>query len=232
MAVTFDAVGPAGGGGAHVASGILSWSHVVATDATMLVVGIATNADGGTVVVTAGGTTMTTNAGSNLWKRHTNDGTAGFVQLYVLPSPPTGTITISCTTETSTVAGGSMSFKGTATDSTGYGTPVSAVSAGVSSLETVDITSTTTGNMIAAVSGSGSSEGGTVVSPSTKRWSSVDDTSGAAGCSGGQTAPAGGTVTMAHNITADWWAIIAVEIKSGSTDATVIPPARVDVLIH
>jgi hypothetical protein len=230
MAVTFDVVGPAGGGGAHIASGALSWSHVVAADATMLVVGIATNADGGTVTVTAGGTTMTTNAASNLWKRHTNDSTAGFVQLFVLPSPPTGTITIACSTESSSVAGGSLSFKGTATDSTGYGTPVSAV--GFTNLETVDITSTTTGNMIAAVSGSGSSEGGTAVSPSTKRWSSVDDTSGGAGCSGGQTAPAGGTVTMAHNITSDFWTIIAVEIKSGSTDATVIPPARVDVLIH
>src|SRR3954451_18370660 len=126
MSVAYDATGPAGGFSS--AATPYQWTHVVGASATLILVGLACGTDGNTLTVTAGGTGMTTNAGSNVWKRHTNDSTAGFAQWYALPAPSTGSITIAVSGATNgdRISGGSMTFSGTPTDATAYGTPVSA----------------------------------------------------------------------------------------------------------
>jgi hypothetical protein len=208
---TFDAVGP-GSSGFTTVTTPYSWSHTVAADATLLIVGLSCGADSRTLTVTAGGTAMTTNAGSTAWKRHANDGTAGFGQLYVLPAPPAGAITIAVSGQTTgdRISGGSMSFKGTALDSTAYGTPASA--AGFSATASVAVSTASSSNLVAAHMASGQGAGA-VGGTSTSRFVANGDTNSGAGNCAGQTAPAtGGSVTMSRSLTSDFWAIFAIEV--------------------
>lgn len=219
---TFDAVGPSASGFTSAATPY-QWSHTVASDATLLLVGVSCGTDSRTLTVTAGGVAMTTNAGSNVWKRHTDDNTAGFGQWYALPAPPTGSVTIvvSGATTGDRICGGSLSFKGTALDASAYGTPVSAI--GSSAAPTVNIVTTGASNLVAAFLAAGQ-VGGTVGGTSTSRFAATGDTNSGAGNLAGQTAPAtGSSVTMSRAINSDFWAIFAVEVLAG---ATVLPPSN------
>lgn len=225
MPVTFDAVGP-NSNGLATSTTPYSWSHTLAADATFLVVGLSCGTDGRTLTVTAGGVAMTTNAASTLWKRHTNDGTAGFGQIYVLPAPPTGTITIAVSGQTTgdRISGGSLSFRGTPLDSTAFSTPVSA--AGQSATPSVGVPSTSSATMVVSVAAAGNGFA-SATAPATLRWSAspVDANSGA-GNSEGQTAPGtGSTVTMACTITSDFWAIFGLEVQAGAAPPGA-PPAQ------
>jgi hypothetical protein len=219
VTATLDAVGPSSSG-FTAATTPYSWSHTVAADATLLVVGLSCGTDSRTLTVTAGGTSMTTNAGSTAWKRHGNDSNAGFGQLYVLPAPPTGTITIAVSGQTTgdRVSGGSMSFKGTALDSTAYGTPASA--AGSSATASVAVSTASASNLVAAHMASGQGAGA-AGGTSTSRYVANGDTNSGAGNDAGQTAPAtGSSVTMSRSLTSDFWAIFAIEVIAAAVVGT------------
>jgi hypothetical protein len=223
MAVTFGSAAPTAAG-ITTTTGALAWDHAIAADDTMLLAYVACGTDARTLTaaVTPGPLTMTTNAVSNLWKRHTADSTSGFVQWYVLPGPPsnqTVTITFSGASSGDRLTAGSLTFKGTLTTSSGYGTPVSAASSGSSSPATVDVVTSSASNMVAAFMASGSAYLTTPTAPSTQRLNVPGDFSSGAGNSAAQTSPAsGGTVTMACPLDGtDYWAILAVELLSGPT---------------
>lgn len=221
MSVTFGAAGPSSSG-ATSTTGSLSWTHVVAADDTLLLVGVGCGTDGRTLAATANGVAMTTNAGSNLWKRHTADSTSGFGQWFALPAPATGSITIAVTGGSSgdRLTGGSLSFKGTLGTAAAYGTPVSAASSGSSTPATVNVAGTAASSMVAAFMTSGTDFSVTATSPSTQRFNAAGDFSSGAGNSAGQTAPGGGTVTMACPVSAaDFWAIFAVEVIAAPSGA-------------
>jgi hypothetical protein len=228
VAVTFGSVAP-GAAGITTTTGALSWTHAIASDDTMLAAYVACGTDGRTLTaaVTPGPLTMTTNAGSNLWKRHTADGTSGFVQWYVLPGPPsaqTVTITFSGASSGDRLTAGSMTFKGTPTTSAGYGTPVSAADTTSSNTTpaTVNVVTASASNMVAAFMASGTTYNSPATAPSTQRINCPGDYGSGAGNSAAQTAPAsGGTVTMACPLSAaDYWAILAVELLGGTPAGT------------
>ena len=108
--VAVDAVGP-GPGGAAVATGAsMSWSHTVSTTGVnrLLTVGVAVGriSDTGlSLAVTYNGVPLTS-AGLV----HSNHGTDGFVQLFYLTAPATGTHPVQVTLlgGTATIAGGSV----------------------------------------------------------------------------------------------------------------------------
>lgn len=222
MVATFDSVGPSSSGFTSAATPY-QWSHTLGAGATLLIVGVACGTDGNTLTVTAGGVPMTTNAGSNLWKRHTNDSTAGFGQIYVLPAPPTGTITIAVSGATTgdRISGGSIALAGTPLDSTAYGTPVSAV--GSSASASVNVPTTASSSLVVAFMASGQGAGA-VSGTSTSRFVANGDTNSGAGNGAGQTAPGtGGSVTMSRALTSDFWAIFGIEVLAGAAPPGVPP---------
>lgn len=223
MPPVLDAVGPSSSGFSSAATPY-TWTHAVAVDATLLVVGLSCGTDGRTLTVTAGGVPMTTNAASTAWKRHTNDGTAGFGQWYALPAPPTGTVTIAISGATTgdRITAGSLSFQGTALDASAYGTPVSA--AGTSGTPALNISTVASGNLVAGFLAAGSS-GGVVGGTGTSRWVAVGDTSSGAGNQSGLTAPAtGATVALSRAMASDFWAFHAVEVLGAGPAAPPLPP--------
>lgn len=224
MTATFDSVGPSSSGFTSAATPY-SWSHTLGAGATLLIVGLSCGTDGNTLTVTAGGVPMTTTAGSTAWKRHTNDGTAGFGQIYVLPAPPTGTITIAVSGATTgdRVSGGSLAFASTPLDSTAYGIPVSA--AGQSASATVNVTTTASSSLVAAFMASGQGAGA-VSGTSASRFVANGDTNSGAGNDAGQTAPGtGGSVAMTRALTSDFWAIFGIEVMAGAAPPGA-PPAQ------
>lgn len=208
---TLDAVGPNSSGFTTITTPY-SWTHAVASDATLLLVFLACGTDGRALTVTAGGISMTTFPADNRWKRHSNDSTSGFGQWYALPAPPTGSVTIAISGQTTgdRISGGSLSYKLTALDSTAYGVPVSAV--GSSAAPAVSISSSGAGTLAAfVVAGQGTTAvGGT----STSRFVAAGDTNSAAGNASGQTAPStGSAVSMSATLSSsDFWAMFAVEV--------------------
>jgi len=159
-----------------------------------------------TVGVTYGGVSMTElgRIGSN------NTTTLGFVVLFALVSPGTGAKTVTVTTSSGNIIGGSLTFTGSGS----LGTAVTAAgdnSTG-SAPPTVSVTGTTAGNMVvdAACYGSALSNPG-----QTQRWLDNVDGASAAGNAAQQTASAGGTITMSWAPTLlDFWGMVAVEVQA------------------
>jgi len=109
MAVTFDAVGPSSSGTAANSTSI-TWNHTYSGSDGLLTVGVGVGGnDGGvTTLATYDGVPMVS-AG----KVHTNNQTSGYVELFYLTAPSTGTnaIIVTCST-TKHLIGGSVSFNG------------------------------------------------------------------------------------------------------------------------
>lgn len=221
MAVAFDAVGPSSAGAGSLTA-TDTWTHVsVGTTGLAGIVSVAfgsgsTATMAFTLGVTWGGVAMT-----SLGKVATdNSTTAGYVQMFGIIAPPTGsqTITVTCTGGTpNSLAAGSISFTGVGS----FGTAVTAF--GSSAAATVSVTGTSVNNMMvsAVCAGSAISGAGTGV---TSRWIKNESTSSGAGEGAGGTSPsvASGAVAMPWTISgSDFWGMIGVEAIASATGANV-----------
>lgn len=208
--VAFDAVGPSSAGASATSpTATLSWSHTCTGANRLLVVGVAIgDASTGslTTAVTYNGVAMT-----SVGKVASNNQTAGYIEMFRLVNPPTGTNTVLVTPSVTAnaVSAGSVSFTGVH-QTTPLGTAVTAF--GSSSTPSVTVTGTTSGNMVIDAACAGTAF---TASTRTSRWRRNTNTSTAAGNAGSSTVAApGGSVTLAHTITADWWSSVAVEVKA------------------
>lgn len=219
MTVTFDAVGPSSSGATTGSGGgsSLSWSHVGGGTANYALV---TTVQGGS----AKGTDTCTFSGSSMsllarvYSNEAGSNTAGYVSLWGLANPATGTVTVLYTPQTSGVLiAGSVTYTGVGS----VGTPI--VASGNSSAPSASITGTTSGSII----GGGICSGSPVSSPTqTSRWSdNVDPNSAADNAAMQDAASSGGTITLAWTILGgDFWGLVAVELlASGGTPAAATP---------
>ncbi len=212
MAVAFDAVGPSSTGTGTAGTTNITWSHTCSGSDRLLVVGVAfSQTDTGvTTTVTYNGVSMT-----SLGKAHTNNQTSGFVELFYLVAPATGTNTVSYTASTSgDLGGGSVSFTGV--DQT---TPVAntATNFGTGTSVSLSVTNTS-GNMVVDAMASGSD---IFSSSQTIRWNLFLNNNGAAGNSAQSTSTSTGSVSMGYTIASDWWGIIGTSVQAVSAVPTV-----------
>jgi hypothetical protein len=206
----FDAVGPTSAGAATTGSTSLTWNHTCAGTNRLLTVAVAVGANPDTALTT----TATYNgvAMTSVGRVQSNGVSEGYVQMFRLVAPATGTNTVAVTVSGGTpnaLTGGSVSFT-SVNQTTPLGTPATAT--GSVGGPTVALSGTTTGNLVvdAACVGSGISTSG-----QTLRWSRNTNTNTAAGNGASSTAAAGGTVTMSYSInSADFWGILAVEVRA------------------
>jgi hypothetical protein len=214
VAVAFDAVGPSSAGQSATATTTLTWSHTCSGTNRYVLVGVSMgqNPDTSrTMSATFGGTSMT-----SLGLVHSGGSTAGLVQLFGLVNPAAGasTVTVTASGTTDTLSGGSMSFTGV-DQTTPVGTAVTASGTGTALSATV--ASTTTGNMVAGTACTGTSTGITAVG-NTSRWVKNVNGNTGAGNNAGETAAAGGSVSMTFTSGAsDFWGVVAVEVKAAAT---------------
>lgn len=205
----FDAVGPDATGTTSAGSTTLSWSHTCSGSNRLLIVTVAMGlvGDGGTTLsATYNGVAMT-----SVGVVHANNGTDGYVQMFRLIAPVTGTNTVQITAAGNTphdLVGGSVSFNNV-NQTSPLGTPATAFGSGTT--PTVNVAGTTSGNLVVDAVCNGSS---ITSSGQTNRWLRNANTSTAAGNAASSTALGGGTVTMAYTVSSDWWGILAVEVKA------------------
>jgi hypothetical protein len=204
-AVTFDAVGPsAAGAGQTGSTSPFTWSHTCSgTDRLLLVgVGIGSSNDGSiTTTATYNGVSMT-----SLAKRHSNDQSSGYAELFALVNPDSGTNTVSITLSGSNIEGiegGSVSFK----RASGTAGVTSAVGTATPAQVTV---SSAAGNMVADLVVCGFALAG---HNQTSRWVNNRNTVSAGGNAGMATADGASSVTMTRTHDSDWWVSIGVEIQ-------------------
>jgi hypothetical protein len=212
VSVAFDAVGPSSAG-ASVASGAgLSWSHTVtATGSNLLLtvaVAVGTNSDVGlSLAVAYNGVPMTSAA-----LVHSNNHANGFVQMFYLRAPASGTHTVQVTLSggTASLEGGSVSFTGV--DQT---TPVRniATSFGSSGLPRVTVASAI-GDMVLDAMVTGCN--GTITSTRTLRWLKALDCNTAGGNGAQSTAAGDVSVTMGYSVPSDFWGMIGVDLVAAS----------------
>jgi hypothetical protein len=205
VAVAFDAVGPAGGAGAASGSPI-SWTHICAASATLLLVGVSYDDftfSTVTLSATYNGVAMT-----SLGAVNSNNNTAGFIQLFALASPSTGSNTVTVTRTSGSVAGmlgGSMSYTGST------GVPTATTAAGSSTTPSITVTSNV-GDMAAAFMCDGQ---GFTAANQTLRYRRNDNTVTASGNIQGEDAAGAASVTLTGTTaTSDWWGAIGVNIAA------------------
>lgn len=215
MAVAYDAVGPSGGAGQASTTASITWSHAsVGTSGLAGVVAVAQDAStttnaAYTLTATWGGSSMT-----SLGRvASANTTTYGYIQLFGLISPPTGTqtVTVTCSGTPPHLIGGSISFTGAGS----FGTAVTAF--GTSTSASVTVTGTSTTNMYVAGFCGGQSLGTTPTSPLTKRWLKNVSTVNGAGNGASGTAP--GTAAaqaLAWPLTSNAWGAVGVEVQAAT----------------
>jgi len=213
--VGFDAVGPSSSG-TGTTSTSLSWSHTCTGSNLLLIVAVLVgdSPDTETVIVTYNSVSMTS-AG----KVHSNNQTAGFVEMFYLARPAGGSHTVQVNTSGGlpySVVGGSVSFTGV-----DQSTPVRNVTTNISSGTSISVNvSSAVGNMAVDAVANGSE---VTSSTQTQRWLNNYTPSSAAGNGAQSTAAGAASVTMGYNITADWGAIIALDVVAAGSTGMQIP---------
>ena len=224
MAVAFDAVGPAGGGGAStLGAGPLTWAHVNSAAGNAILVGVnyRTGSSPEATAVSFGAASL-----SRIGTIAGGTGGSGGVDLWgKIGGLPTGSGTVSVTFSGgagNATTGGSISLTGAAT----FGTAFTAASAGNATSVTVNVTGTTSGGMVVAAASFGNSSGVFTTTSGTQRWAiNGDSNSGADNTVGGTWPSPGGTQAAGFsNTLSDFWGLAAVEVKA-SVAAPPAPPA-------
>jgi hypothetical protein len=157
---------------------------------------------------------------------HTGGATAGFIQVYGMINPDTGTNTfiLGCSISAE-LTGGGLSFNA-ADQVTGWGTP--AVFTGGPNTTATGSIATTAGRVVAAFVAAGSSLS-SATSPLVSRFIATGNSSTGAGNSAGATAPStGSSVTTAWTISgSDTWSVVAVEILTAAAPPSLGPAAPI-----
>jgi hypothetical protein len=226
MAVAFDAVGPSSSG-KTVAAGFTSpqtWSHTCTGSQLALFVAVAvgtkapgTDADAVITGVTYAGVAMTF-----IGRRHSNDQTAGYIELWVLVNPATGANTVSVsitgTFANTTIEAGSTSFTGV-DQSVPYNGFTSSV--GNDTTPTISITSKA-GDIALDVVAGGTGLTGFGVNQ-TNRWLANQNTLSGAGNAAQSTSVGATSVSATYTMSAgDWWAMLGVNVRAPSA----LPPLQ------
>lgn len=209
MSVTVDAVGPGSSGTSVGNSSTLSWTHVSSGSQRLIIVtatlDIGTEA-GRTLSATCDGVSMT-----SFGVVHSNNGAAGYVQMWRLVGQASGSnaivITMTGTTSGVFILGGSVSFNGV-DQTTPVGTPVTGFGGGTTASITV---ASATGNMVIDGIANGSS---ITSSTQTNRWKLNLNGNSGAGNAASSTAAGASSVTMQYAITNDIWAMIGVNVRA------------------
>jgi uncharacterized protein DUF4038/collagenase-like protein with putative collagen-binding domain len=215
VTAAFSAVGPSSSG-ASSATSPLTFNVTCNAGDTVLLAGVSCDAatdTGMTLSATYNGVAMT-----SLAVRHSNDQTAGFLQVWQLDNPPTGSPHNVVVTETGGsglggLNGGGISCSGSVSVSAAQ------TAAGSGTAPALAFTGSSAGNVVVAFATCGSA-----MTPSGSFTSRFNDNAGtgqaAAGYAAGSTIAGGGTVTASWTSASDWWAVIAVEVQG-------LPPAGV-----
>lgn len=218
MAVAFDARTPGATGQVNNGAGgtIATWNHTITGANTILFVGVAVGDDAigdNTASVTFGGDTMT-----SLIKQPSNNGTAGYVELfYKLYAAQTATIAVSVTNSPTDIEAGAVSFTGV-DQTTPLGAPVAKYSTGPANPSS-DAVASAVGNMVVDLVCQGRSIDS---SNQTIRWKAFTNTNNAAGAAAMSTAAGAASVTMSYtSASPDDAAIVAVDIKATSESTSV-----------
>lgn len=214
---TFDAVGPSSAGATSHNSTSLSWNHTCSGSNRLLVVGVSLS-DGSDPGKTITGVTYSGVALTSTAAIHSGGGTAGYVQMWYLVAPGTGTnpvvVTLSAFGASTDLLGGSVSF-----DGVDQSTPVqnfnSATGSGTSA--SLVITSAT-GDMVVDVEANGSN---IPVSTKIVRWSEHVTNGAGAGNAGQSSAAGAASVTMGYTTTSDSWGMAGFDIKAAGAVITI-----------
>lgn len=214
--VTLDAVGPSSSGAGNTSSASLSWSHTCGASASYLLVGVnQNNASDLAMSVTYNSVAMTSLSTEDEWQPA---GGSGFLQLWGMANPPTGsafTVAATVTGGTPTnLSGGSVSLIGAGSLGTVF------AGQNFSTAASAAVTGTVTGSLVVAFCGTANGGTFTVTAPGTQR---ISFNPGSVPMLGAQTSPGGGTVTPAWTTTNTPWAVLAVEVLAGAA-ATPGPP--------
>ena len=206
--VAFDAVGPSGAGASVTSGSSLSWNHSVTSSGSnrLLMVAVAVGAGpdtNRTLAVTYNGVAMT-----SVGLVHSANQAQGYVQLFALKAPASGTLPVQVTLSggNASLEAGSVSFTGV--DQT---TPVRNVvtSFGTGASPNVTVTSAP-GNMVVDAMVTGCN--GTITSSKTLRWLRQVNCLTAGGVGGQSTAAGAASVTMGYTVPTDWWGMIGADI--------------------
>lgn len=219
MALAFDAVGPSAAGQTASSPTSVTWSHTCSGSQRVLVVGVAVGDVSSDATKTISGVTYAGVAMTSLGVKHANDASNGYLQVFALINPASGAnnVVVSFAAAPSSAECGSLSFTG-ADQTTAWGTPV--LAAGNTTLATAAVASNVNGNIIAFFTAGGSGFFANPTSPATVRWVANLDGNSGGGNGAGATIPAtGSSVTCSWGLGADWWALIAVEIKVAAAGA-------------
>ena len=203
--VLFDAVGPNSGGDACSSCISLNWTHITSGANRLLTVGVAVSAadvSGMSLAVTYNSISMIS-AG----KVNTNNGSAGFIQLFYLIAPTTGSNTVSVT-----LSGGSADMEGGSVSFVGVDqlTPVRHINTAFGSSASPSVSvSSTPGNVVvdAVAAGDQISSSG-----QTNRWLRNQNSAHGAGNAAQSTAAGASAVTMSYATFSDIWGIIAMDV--------------------
>lgn len=218
MSVKRDAIGPSSAGAAAAAATSLTFAHAIAADATnrLLTVGVAIgrNPDSVTLGVTYNLVAMTSQA-----KVHTNNGTIGFVEMFSLKAPATGSnnVVITVTGGTADIESGGVSFKGV--DQT---TPVSNVTTafGNSTAPTVTVTSALKSMVVDALA-----NGSSITSSSNMNQWIRNQNATTGGGNGAQSMEAGkASVVMTYLVGSDFWGIIGMTVAWDNVEDVITVP--------
>lgn len=220
MSAVDDAIGgptSAGAGG----SSPLTWSHTCSGSERALYVAVIVGAgtDGSYAIsgVTYNGVALTF-----LGRRHSNDATFGYVELWRLVNPASGTNTVSVSftgtlAGSDVIIGGSVSFNNV--DQT---TPDEnfTSAAGESTAPSVNVTSRTGDRVLDAVcTGTGVTSSG-----QTLKWSLNQNSSSAAGNGAQSTAAGGASIAMSYVVGSDYWAIVGVSVRGSASGSPTVNP--------
>jgi len=139
---------------------------------------------------------------------HSNNSTLGYVQLFSLKAPASGTHPVQVTLigGTASLAAGSVSFTGV--DQT---TPVRNVTTSFGTGVSPKVTVTSApGDMVVDTMVTGCD--GTITSSKTLRWLKQVNCSTAGGIGAQSTAAGAASVTMGYTVPSDWWGMIGADI--------------------
>lgn len=219
-AVAVDSVAPSSSGTAASGASSLSWSHTVTTSGSNLAlvvgVGVGARPDTGLALSVSYNSVAMTSVGL----AHANNTNHGFVQMFCLAAPASGTHTVAVNLSggTADLIGGSISFTG-ANQSSPCGNAATAYSSGTS--VSVAVTSAV-GDMVVDAVGTGTSIS---TSNQTLRWLENLNPNTADGNAAQSTAPGASSVTMGYTGSNDYWAIVGVDVvaASGSTGGNAGP---------
>jgi len=144
---------------------------------------------------------------------HSNNRNAGFVQMFYLKAPASGTHAVQVTLNggTADLEGGSVSFTGV--DQT---TPVRniATTSGSGTTPSVSVTSAP-GDLVVDAMVTGCDGG--ITSSQTVRWLRQANCDSAGGNGAQSTAAGAASVTMGYSVPADWWGMLAMDLVAAGT---------------